>query len=148
AVVVASRRHSSPPTTVHNKPTTQYPSTPGFISNHWYGRWGQVSGTPVQIWDCSGNKNQKWSLGKNGSIIGYGGNCLEAAGDFGANGRSIVMATCNGTQAQTWRIRGQIRSDLNNRCLDDSAGGTTNGARVQMWDCIGNANQTWEVQPS
>ncbi|MCE4373698.1 transposase, partial [Xanthomonas hortorum pv. hederae] len=43
AVVVASRRHSSPPTTVHNKPTTQYPSTPGFISNHWYGRWGQVS---------------------------------------------------------------------------------------------------------
>ncbi|MBZ2814238.1 RICIN domain-containing protein, partial [Xanthomonas perforans] len=109
---------------------------------------GVTSGTPVQIWDCSGNKNQKWSLGKNGSIIGYGGNCLEAAGDFGANGRSIVMATCNGTQAQTWRIRGQIRSDLNNRCLDDSAGGTTNGARVQMWDCIGNANQTWEVQPS
>ncbi|RXD32859.1 hypothetical protein DB836_24125 [Xanthomonas perforans] len=40
--MVASRRHSSPPTTVHNKPTTQYPSTPGFISNHWYGRWGQV----------------------------------------------------------------------------------------------------------
>ncbi|MEA0762089.1 hypothetical protein VDP62_12495, partial [Xanthomonas campestris pv. campestris] len=27
-----------------NKPTTQYPSTPGFISNHWYGRWGQVKG--------------------------------------------------------------------------------------------------------
>ncbi|MEA0763553.1 hypothetical protein VDQ50_21630, partial [Xanthomonas campestris pv. campestris] len=26
-----------------NKPTTQYPSTPGFISNHWYGRWGQVN---------------------------------------------------------------------------------------------------------
>ncbi|MCC5044833.1 hypothetical protein LLE56_17350, partial [Xanthomonas campestris] len=26
-----------------NKPTTQYPSTPGFISNHWYGRWGQVT---------------------------------------------------------------------------------------------------------
>ncbi|MEP9436650.1 hypothetical protein QYF91_03535, partial [Xanthomonas euvesicatoria] len=46
AVVVASRRHSSPPTTVHNKPTTQYPSTPGFISNHWYGRWGQVNLTP------------------------------------------------------------------------------------------------------
>ncbi|MEB2026433.1 hypothetical protein VDR74_16140, partial [Xanthomonas campestris pv. campestris] len=23
--------------------TTQYPSTPGFISNHWYGRWGQVN---------------------------------------------------------------------------------------------------------
>ncbi|WP_234840622.1 transposase [Xanthomonas perforans] len=41
--MVASRRHSSPPTTVHNKPTTQYPSTPGFISNHWYGRWGQVN---------------------------------------------------------------------------------------------------------
>jgi hypothetical protein len=22
---------------------TQYPSTPGFISNHWYGNWGQVT---------------------------------------------------------------------------------------------------------
>ncbi|MEA9572483.1 hypothetical protein, partial [Xanthomonas campestris] len=30
-----------------NKPTTQYPSTPGFISNHWYGRWGQVTGPPL-----------------------------------------------------------------------------------------------------
>jgi hypothetical protein len=24
-------------------PTTQYPSTLGFISNHWYGHWGQVN---------------------------------------------------------------------------------------------------------
>ncbi|WP_431769262.1 hypothetical protein, partial [Xanthomonas campestris] len=38
------------PTTVHNKPTTQYPSTPGFISNHWYGRWGQVN-TPDDYLD-------------------------------------------------------------------------------------------------
>ncbi|MEA0621923.1 tetratricopeptide repeat protein, partial [Xanthomonas campestris pv. campestris] len=29
--------------------TTQYPSTPGFISNHWYGRWGQVNLNPGYI---------------------------------------------------------------------------------------------------
>ncbi|WP_220369725.1 hypothetical protein, partial [Xanthomonas campestris] len=40
--VVASRQRSLPPTTEHKPATTQYPSTPGFISNHWYGRWGQV----------------------------------------------------------------------------------------------------------
>ncbi|MCD0253646.1 hypothetical protein JWH16_07300, partial [Xanthomonas campestris pv. campestris] len=37
------RQRSLPPTTEHKPATTQYPSTPGFISNHWYGRWGQVS---------------------------------------------------------------------------------------------------------
>ncbi|WXF84368.1 ricin-type beta-trefoil lectin domain protein [Xanthomonas translucens pv. undulosa] len=58
------------------------------------------------------------------------------------------MATCNGSAAQAWRIRGQIRSDLNNKCLDDSEGGRSNGARVQMWDCLGNPNQTWELQPN
>ncbi|WP_225209714.1 ricin-type beta-trefoil lectin domain protein [Xanthomonas bonasiae] len=59
------------------------------------------SGAPVQLWDCSGTKNQKWTLGPNGSLIGYGGNCLEASGGYGTNGRPIVMATCNGSQAQT-----------------------------------------------
>ncbi|MCM8564989.1 hypothetical protein, partial [Thauera linaloolentis] len=43
AVAVASRHHASLPTTEHNRPTTQYPSTPGFVSNHWYGQWGQVT---------------------------------------------------------------------------------------------------------
>ncbi|MGX1997052.1 ricin-type beta-trefoil lectin domain protein [Xanthomonas axonopodis pv. cassiae] len=109
---------------------------------------GVNSGTAVQLYDCLGNKFQKWTLGKNGSIIGYGGNCLEASGTTGANGNTIRMATCNGSAAQAWRIRGQIRSDLNNKCLDDSAGGATNGARVQMWECLGNPNQTWEVQPN
>ncbi|MEA0733594.1 hypothetical protein QYY80_16860, partial [Xanthomonas campestris pv. campestris] len=33
-----------------NKPTTQYPSTPGFISNHWYGRWGQVTTAIAIAW--------------------------------------------------------------------------------------------------
>ncbi|WP_274375805.1 DUF4189 domain-containing protein [Xanthomonas campestris] len=41
--MVASRQRSLPPTTEHKPATTQYPSTPGFISNHWYGRWGQVN---------------------------------------------------------------------------------------------------------
>ncbi|MBB5886721.1 MULTISPECIES: ricin-type beta-trefoil lectin domain protein [unclassified Xanthomonas] len=102
-------------------------------------------GTPVQIWDCNGTKNQAWQLGKNGAIVGYGGNCLEVV-NTPQNGAAIRMATCTGSNAQAWRIRGQIRSELHGKCLDDSAGGTLNGARVQMWECLGNVNQLWEVQ--
>ncbi len=32
-----------PPTTAHNKPTTQHLSTPGVVSNNWYAAWGLVS---------------------------------------------------------------------------------------------------------
>ncbi|WP_216581715.1 hypothetical protein, partial [Xanthomonas campestris] len=35
-------------------PTTQYPSTPGFISNHWYGRWGQVTGPTLDYVHLNG----------------------------------------------------------------------------------------------
>ncbi len=58
------------------------------------------------------------------------------------------MMACTGTATQAWRIRGQIRSELNGKCLDDSAGGIRNGAIVQMWECLGNVNQLWEVQPN
>ncbi|MEE7546325.1 hypothetical protein HF319_04120 [Xanthomonas sp. Kuri4-1] len=109
--------------------------------------FGVASGTPVQLWDCAGTKNQIWQLGKNGAIIGYGGNCLEAV-NTAQNGTAIRMAACTGASAQAWRIRGQIRSELNAKCLDDSAGGARNGALAQMWECLGNVNQIWEVQPN
>lgn len=109
--------------------------------------FGVTTGTPVQIWDCTGTKNQVWQLGKNGSIVGYGGNCLEAV-NLAQNGTVVRMAACTGTSAQAWRIRGEIRSDLNGKCLDDSAGGARNGAIAQMWECLGNVNQLWEVQPN
>ncbi|MEB1610614.1 ricin-type beta-trefoil lectin domain protein [Xanthomonas campestris pv. campestris] len=105
-------------------------------------------GAVVQIWDCAQTKNQVWTLGKNGSIRGFGGNCLTVLGNLNANGSRVVMAQCNGGSAQAWRIRGEIRSELNDKCLDDSAGGQRNGARVQMWQCLGNSNQTWELQPN
>ncbi|WOB48643.1 ricin-type beta-trefoil lectin domain protein [Xanthomonas hydrangeae] len=109
---------------------------------------GITPGTPVQIWDCSLSKNQTWTLGKNGSIRGFGGACLTVSGNPNVSGSSVVMATCDGSSGQAWRIRGEIRSEFNNKCLDDSAGGGTNGARVQMWQCLGNANQKWELQPN
>ncbi|WP_267123307.1 ricin-type beta-trefoil lectin domain protein [Xanthomonas sacchari] len=109
--------------------------------------FGTAPGTPVQLWDCNGTKNQAWQLGKNGSIVGYGGNCLEAT-TTAKNGGALRMMACTGSTTQAWRIRGQIRSELNGKCLDDSAGGIRNGAIVQMWECLGNVNQLWEVQPN
>ncbi|MEB1940252.1 hypothetical protein VDR55_21755, partial [Xanthomonas campestris pv. campestris] len=73
------------------KPTTQYPSTPGFISNHWYGRWGQV-------------KKPKLSLPCHNSP--YGG---EAAGSDTCSSsmspiQSISCIEFNAIEAAAWNF--------------------------------------------
>jgi hypothetical protein len=43
AVVAGFRLPTSLPIIEHNTPKLQYPSTPDFVSNHWYVDWGQVT---------------------------------------------------------------------------------------------------------
>jgi hypothetical protein len=61
-------------------------------SNH-----GTSNGTPVIIWDCSGQTNQQWNLNANGTITGVQSRlCLDATGAATANGTKIIIWSCNG----------------------------------------------------
>lgn len=78
-----------------------------------------------------------------GTIVGYGGKCVDVAGANSANGTAVQLWTCNGTNAQQWTREGSSLRALG-KCLD--ASGTANGAVTQLWDCTGAGNQQWTAE--
>jgi hypothetical protein len=101
-------------------------------------------GQPVQIWDCLGYWNQRWTFDSDGKIVNDGHKCLTASGP--GNGASVFITGCSDTLAQKWEYRpnGSILG-LGGRCLDAPAFAKANGTLLQLWDCNGGANQQWNV---
>ena len=57
----------------------------------------------MQIWDCNGGANQKWTINADGTIVGVqSGLCLDVTGASTANGTLIEIWTCNGGGNQRW----------------------------------------------
>ena len=109
-----------------------------------------ANGTQVQIWDCNGQANQRWTLASNGEISVYSGSsrkCLDAYGGGTANGTAAVIWDCNGGSNQKWRLNsdGTIRSVQSGLCLDVEGWGTANGSKVHLWTCHGGANEQWRL---
>lgn len=75
------------------------------------------------------------------------GKCLDVAASGTANGTNIQQWTCNGTQAQGFRLRDAgggwtFLSNMNSgKCVDATASGTANGTNIQQWDCNGTGAQ-------
>ncbi|MFC0842782.1 RICIN domain-containing protein [Streptomyces noboritoensis] len=105
--------------------------------------WGSTDGTPVQLWDCSGDWNQRWTEAGSTVVNPHTGKCLDVSGGAGANGTRVQLWTCNGTGAQQWRFNpnGTLTNPPSGKCLD--AGGSANGSLLQIWDCWATANQLW-----
>jgi chitinase len=80
-------------------------------------------------------------------IHGYGGKCVDVAGASTANGTSVELYTCNGTNAQSWTHSGNTFQALG-KCLDVAAAGTANGTKVQLYDCNGTGAQQWTAGAS
>jgi beta-glucosidase len=101
-----------------------------------------ASGTRVQVWNCLGNANQRWTVVQDGTLR-LNGVCLAETGT--ANGAAVVVSTCDGTSAQRWQVgaNGQLVNTASGRCLDDTGWQTANGTRVQIWGCTGGADQHW-----
>ena len=105
-----------------------------------------TNGTAVQMWDCVGVPNQKWSLTPTGEVRGYGNKCLDIPNANTANGTAVQMWDCNGTAAQRWTYTtaGELRA-LGAKCLDVAGPSAANGTIVQIWDCLGVSNQRWSI---
>ena len=57
----------------------------------------------MDIWDCNGGGNQKWTLHSDGTITGdQSGLCRDATGGGTANGTLLQLWTCNGNRNQQW----------------------------------------------
>ncbi|MFD0663462.1 RICIN domain-containing protein [Thermocatellispora tengchongensis] len=98
----------------------------------------------VQIWDCTGNQNQRVTATASGELR-VAGHCLAAAGDGATPGTRLILWPCNGKTSQKWwfRLDGSIVNRSNGLAIDVSGWATANGSPVQLWTALGNATQRW-----
>ncbi|MBO4141732.1 endo-1,4-beta-xylanase [Micromonospora tulbaghiae] len=103
----------------------------------------QSNGTRVQLYDCHGQTNQRWTYTSSRQLTVYGSMCLDAAGS--GNGSAVQIYSCNGQTNQQWNVNsnGTISGVQSGRCLD--VWGTGNGQQVQLYDCNGQANQRFQL---
>ena len=107
-----------------------------------------TNGTQVQIWDCNGQTQQRFTYTASKQLQVYGNKCLDASGRGTANGTAAIIWDCNGQTNQQWNVNanGTITGVQSGLCLDAAALGTTNGTKVQLWSCTGATNQQWTLR--
>ena len=124
--------------------------TPGLV-NVASGRCLDVSGAStangaqVQLWDCHGGTNQRWTYTASRQLTVYGNKCLDANRQGTTNGTSVIIWDCNGQANQQWNVNanGTITGVQSGLCLDTTGAGTANGTKIQLWSCSAGANQQW-----
>lgn len=86
--------------------------------------------------------------GRQGTIHGPGGLCLDMRGDRVNQGTEAIVYNCHGKNNQrfNWTSRGELI--VANMCLDIAGGSNANGAKVIAWPCNGGRNQQWFVNGS
>jgi len=73
---------------------------------------------------------------------GFGGKCVDDAGNSSALRAKVVIWTCNGNDAaQKWVFSGG-KLMHNGKCLNDQRSGG-NGSKVILYTCNGGANELW-----
>lgn len=105
-----------------------------------------ANGAGVQLWDCWGGSNQKWTYTAGKQLVVYGNKCLDASGGGTSNGTPVVIWDCNGQPNQQWNLNadGTITGVQSGKCLDASGFGTSNGTKITLWTCgSGQVNQQW-----
>jgi len=104
-----------------------------------------ANGTPVQIWDCVGVVNQKWTLTPAGELVDlHSGKCLDVRGPSSANGTPVQIWDCDGVANQQWIFgTDNTLQGYAGKCLTIPDGNTMNGTNVQIWDCTSEPHQKW-----
>jgi hypothetical protein len=107
-----------------------------------------TNGTQVQLWDCHGGANQRWTRTAGRELRVYGNKCLDALGGGTGNGTAAIIWDCHGGTNQQWNVNanGTITGVQSGLCLDASGLGTANGTRIHLWSCHGGANQQWSFR--
>ncbi|GIH03057.1 hypothetical protein Rhe02_11240 [Rhizocola hellebori] len=107
-----------------------------------------TNGTQLQLWDCHGGTNQRWTYTSSRQLMVYGNKCLDANNQGTANGTAVVIWDCNGQANQQWNLNanGTITGVQSGRCADANGAATANGTRIILWDCNGGTNQQWNAR--
>lgn len=103
------------------------------------------SGTPIQVFDCTGAPNQQFEFNSL-TIYPLGGQgCMDVSGGRTTDGTPVQFWTCNGTGAQQWTYdNGSIVNLNSNKCLD--ATNLNNGRQLVINTCNGSVSQNWQIK--
>ncbi|MFG2821730.1 non-reducing end alpha-L-arabinofuranosidase family hydrolase [Kitasatospora sp. NPDC048365] len=102
--------------------------------------------TQLQLWDCHGQGNQRWTYTSSRQLMVYGKKCLAARAKGTGNGTAVVIGDCTGGADQQWTVNadGSIAGVQSGLCLDAVGAGTANGTKIQLYACwSGGSNQKW-----
>jgi hypothetical protein len=107
-----------------------------------------ANGSQAQLWDCSGNPNQRWTYTAAGQLQVYGNKCLDVSNQGTANGTNVIIWDCNGQANQRWTLNadGTVTGVQSGRCLDANGAATANGTKIIIWSCNGGANQKFTAR--
>ncbi|GIG16633.1 hypothetical protein Cme02nite_49650 [Catellatospora methionotrophica] len=107
-----------------------------------------ANGSQLQLWDCHGGTNQRWTYTSGKQLTLYGNKCLDASGSGTANGTAAVIWDCHGGTNQQWNLNanGTISSVQSGLCVDATGAATANGTRLVLWACNSGANQQWSLR--
>jgi Ricin-type beta-trefoil lectin domain len=102
--------------------------------------------TPVQVWTCNKQSNQRWQFTAAGEVRAFDGSrCLDVAGQGRTPGTPVHSFACNGQANQKWALQqnGTLVGVQSGLCLDIVGAATARGTPVQVYGCHGRANQQW-----
>jgi hypothetical protein len=107
-----------------------------------------TNGTQLQLWDCGGGSNQRFTYTSSKQLTVYGNKCLDANGQGTTNGTTVIIWDCNGQTNQQWNVNtnGTITGVQSGLCLDAFGAATANGTKIILWSCNGGANQQWGLR--
>jgi hypothetical protein len=107
-----------------------------------------TNGTQLQLFDCSGASNQRWTYTSGRQLMVYGSKCLDASGQGTGNGTAVIIWDCNGQANQQWNVNanGTITGVQSGLCVDANGAGTANGTKIIIWSCNGGSNQQWSLR--
>jgi endo-1,4-beta-xylanase len=107
-----------------------------------------TNGTQVQLYDCWGGSNQRFTYTSSKQLQVYGNKCLDANNQGSSNGTAVIIWDCNGQPNQQWNrnSNGTISGVQSGLCLDAVGAGTANGTKIQLYSCWGGSNQQWSLR--
>ncbi|WP_027346597.1 ricin-type beta-trefoil lectin domain protein [Hamadaea tsunoensis] len=107
-----------------------------------------TNGTQVQLWDCSGQANQRFTYTSGKQLMVYGAKCLDANNQGTANGTAVIIWDCNGQANQQWNVNanGTVSGVQSGLCIDANGAATANGTKIILWSCNGGTNQQWSLR--
>ncbi len=107
-----------------------------------------TNGIQLQLYDCWGGSNQRWTYTSGKQLTVYGNKCLDASGQGTGNGTAVIIWDCNGQANQQWNVNGNgtITGVQSGLCIDANGAGTANGTKIILWSCNGQSNQQWSLR--